>query len=115
MDTAVITNAITAAFGALQLLPRDAPFIPAMVNFAHMPAQAHANILDYENNPGNAKIFAKAALADHVRAKPNVTILISEVQTRSKTSLWGMLMVLTINAINLNFLDSYRRLMLPEL
>jgi hypothetical protein len=118
MDTAVITNTITAAFAALQLLPRGAPFVPAMVNFAHTPAQARANLLDYENNPGNAKIFAKAAaplLTMFVLSKPNVTILVSEVQTRSKTSLWGMLMVLTINAINLNFLDSYRRLTLPEL
>jgi hypothetical protein len=45
-------------------------------------------------------------------SKPNVTILVLEVQTRSKTS--SSLMVLTINAINLNFLDSYGRLMLHE-
>jgi hypothetical protein len=48
-------------------------------------------------------------------SKPNATILVSEVQTHSKTSSLGMLMALTINAINLNFLDSYRHLTLPKL
>jgi hypothetical protein len=48
------------------------------------------------------------------QSKPNVTILISEVQTCSKASSWGTLMVITINAINRNFMDSYGCLTLPE-
>jgi hypothetical protein len=92
--------------------------VPAVVNFARTPAQACADLLDYENNTGNAKIFATATAplpTTFSLSKPNVTILVSEVQTRSMTSSWGMLMALTINAINMNFLDSYGCLTLPQL
>jgi hypothetical protein len=121
MDAAVIANAITTAFAALQApaaAARGAPFVPVVVNFARTPAQACADLLDYENNLGDAKIFAKATAplpTTFSLSKPNVTILVSEVQTCSKTSSWGTLMALTINAINLNFLDSNGCLTLPEL
>jgi hypothetical protein len=47
--------------------------------------------------------------------KPNVTVLMAELQTHSSESSWGSLFNVAVNAINVNFMTSYGRVTLQEL
>jgi hypothetical protein len=54
MDDQTIATAIAAAFAALpQVAAGGVPPAPAVVNFAHTPAQARADLLDKVNTTGN--------------------------------------------------------------
>jgi hypothetical protein len=118
---------ITAAFAnmqppAPQVVQLQAP--PPVVAAPHVPvwtrtpALTRETVLDYQNVPGDAKIFKDNMVKlDTIfsLAKPNVTALITELGIRAVTSSWKQLMRMTINAVNLNFLKSYGRVTLPEL
>jgi hypothetical protein len=118
-----IAVAITNALANLQPpVPQAQPAppvpVPVVVDFARTPAQAQPDLLDYKNSTGDAKIFAKATSPLETTfslTKPNVTVLLSEITTRTKAMSWGGLMQVTVNAVNMNFLESYGRITLPEL
>jgi hypothetical protein len=124
---AAIAGAITAALAnmqppAPQIVQLQAP--PPVVAAPHVPvwtrtpALTGETVLDYQNLPGDAKIFKDNTVkldTTFSLAKPNVTALITELGIRAETSSWKQLMRMTINAVNLNFLKSYGRVTLPEL
>jgi hypothetical protein len=126
-DTQVIADAIAQAFGNLPALAPPAAAAaaaavvaaaPVVVPFARTPAGARTDLLDYENSSGDAKVFftaTKALKTSFTLNKPNVTVLMSELQTRSSESSWGSLFMVAVNAVNHNFMNSYGRVTLQEL
>jgi hypothetical protein len=81
-DAQLIANAVAQGFAAL----------PAVVGFARTPAQARANILDYENSAADGKIFTKATgklKTTFSTTTPNVTILLAEILVCAQASSWG--------------------------
>jgi hypothetical protein len=108
-DMQIVADAIAAAYNAL---PAGAAAAAVQaVDFARTPA-------DYKRVSGDAKIFSRATQALPTAFKlatQNVTVLMSELQTRSSESSWGPLFDMTINAVNHNFIASYGRVSLPEL
>jgi hypothetical protein len=118
VDMQVIADAIAAAYNALPAAAAVAAAAAHVVDFAHTPAGASVDLLDYKRITGDAKIFFRATQAlptSFSLAKPNVTVLMSELQTRSSESSWGPLFDMTINAINQNFIASYGRVSLQDL
>jgi hypothetical protein len=91
--------------------PSPTPPPPAPVVIARTPAQ------EFENT-GDAKIFAKATEklpTTFSLATPNITVLLSELLVRTKSSSWTTLFQMLINGNNLEFLDHYGRVTLAEL
>jgi hypothetical protein len=118
VDMQVIVDAIAAAYAALPAAAGGAAAANQVVDFARTPAGAIADLLDYKKVAGDAKIFFRSTQAlpsTFSLAKPNVTVLMSELQTRSSESSWSALFDMTINAVNQNFITSYGRVSLPEL
>jgi hypothetical protein len=115
-DTQVIADAIAAAF---QQLPAAAAAVAAgPIAFARTPAGARTALLDYDKNSGDAKVFftaTKALPTTFSLPTPNVTVLMSELQTCSSESSWGSLFNIVVNALNVNFMTSYGRVTLQEL
>jgi hypothetical protein len=117
MDGAAIAAAIIAGFAGLQPPPPPPPPI-AVVGFARTPAQARADLLDYENSAADGKIFAKATAkleTTFSTATPNVTILLAEVLVRAQASSWAALLTMNIGGVALDFLTHYGRITLAEL
>jgi hypothetical protein len=102
---------------AAAAVQQPAPPAPVPVVFARTPAQACLTIHDFENT-GDAKIFAKATEklpATFSLATRNITVLLSELLVRTKSSSWTTLIQMLINGNNLEFLNHYGRVTLAEL
>jgi hypothetical protein len=140
-DAQAIANALTAALQpmvaaittatAASVAPAAAtPQGPvAAVIFARTPAQARADLLNYEL-PGDAKIFASATIklaTTFSLNKPNVSILIAELGDRSNSASWTTTLqfgigavpaapgVAAIPAVQMDLLQDYGRLTLTQL
>jgi hypothetical protein len=112
---AAIAGLGPAAIAAATAAAANAPVVVAP--FALTPAGACPDRLNYKTT-GDAKIFFRATQAlptTFSLAKPNVTVLMSELQTRGSESFWGGLFTVAINAVNHNFISSYGRVTLDEL
>jgi hypothetical protein len=143
-DTQAIANALTAALQpmvtaitaataaavapAAPVAPAVAP-PPAQVVFACTPAQARADLLDYEL-PGDAKIYnsATAKLSTTFSlSKPNVSILLAELGDCSNSASWTTTLQLDIGAVPaaggvaaipavaMDLFKDYGRMTLPQL
>jgi hypothetical protein len=122
--------AITAATAAAVAPAAAAPQGPvAAVAFARTPAQARADLLNYEL-PGDAKIFASATVklaTTFSLNKPNVSILLAELGDRSNSASWTTTLqvdigavpaapgVAAIPAVRIDLLQDYGRLTLTQL
>jgi hypothetical protein len=137
-DAQAIANALTAALQPMvaaitagaAVAPAAAPQGPvAPVAFARTPAQARADLLDYEL-PGDAKIFASATAklsTTFLLNKPNVSILLAELGDRSNSASWTTTLHIDIGAVpaapgvaaipvvQMDLLQDYGRLTLAQL
>jgi hypothetical protein len=125
MYGAAIATAIVAGFANLAhppLVPPPPPPppppTPVDVDFAHTPAQARTDLLDYKHSAAGGKIFTKATTkldTSFLTTMPNVTILLAEILVRSQSSSWGALLAMTIGGVALQFHEHYVRVTLAKL
>ena len=100
-DAQDIANALAAALNPL--VNALTPVAPAAIatpttKFAHTPAQARANLLDYELS-GDAKIYNNATqklTTVFSLNKPNITVLLSELGDRANSSAWEQTIEVTV-------------------
>jgi hypothetical protein len=126
---AAITAATAAAVApAAQPVPA-APGQPGPVAFARTPAQARADLLNYEL-PGDTKIYANAtAKLSTIFSlnKPNVSILLAELGDHANSASWTTTLrigissvpaaagVAAIPTVQMDLFQDYGRLSLPQL
>ena len=100
-DAQDIANALAAALNPL--VNALTPVAPAAIatpttKFARTPAQARANLLDYELS-GDAKIYNNATqklTTVFSLNKPNITVLLSELGDRANSSAWEQTIEVTV-------------------
>ena len=106
MNAEQVAAAIQAAVGGIPQAVENAVQQVMQANavpagpFACSPALAHVNTIDYSTSAG-AKIFSKATeplLTQFSLNKPNIRVLLDELQTRSNTFGWS-------NVLNVNVGD----------
>jgi hypothetical protein len=120
-------TATTAATVTPAAAAHQGPVAP--VTFVCTPAQAQADLLNYEL-PGDAKIFASATAklsTTFSLNKPNVSILLAELGDQSNSTLWTTTLQISISAapvapgvaavpvVQMKVLQDYGRLTLTQL
>jgi hypothetical protein len=116
--TAGMAAALANAFATHQAAHGPVVHPPGAVVYAVAPALARQAVLDYTNDAGAAKIFARATQplpTTLTKNNPNIKVLLSELQSRSTTFGWDTLFDIPCGgATPVNLLKQHGRMTLGQ-